>query len=716
MRGVVAALALSCAATAGATEVVDPFDEPDESELYRLDEQLVTTASRYAQAARKAPSIITVVDETTIRERGYRTLSDVLRDLPGVYIWKVTEGRDLASFRGILGADNSRFLLLVDGMPWYDGVYHHAWIDEYIPLHHIAQIEVLKGPGSAIYGTNAFAGVVNVVLRDAAHLQGARARVQAGTVGRYDVGVQAGGTARLGSLEANATGYARVLDMWGDGLDVGPDGLRNYRGSDPKRGVAVGTRFQLEGLDVQAHHVFYSHTFLANDATDILEALGQDLDTFGLRYHDTSMSARYRLEVGRDVAFTPHVWSQHHDNPGSYFYGSTWDTTEDDGSYTTEWQTTLVETAKNTTRWGGGMDFEGRWGLDHVTVAGAGVESVEVVELRDIAYTGLDGNPQTSDFQAPAGSALRNLYAYAQHTWTILPELQLTAGARLDKRIPAGSEDDPNAAAFNVFVSPRAGLLIAPNDRVTAKLLYGRAMRQGTVRELLVEAPYDEDSGLYQFTNGSLDVEPEGIHTVEAEVQVEPIDVLQARLAGSYSVVENEIDRINPPRQYQNLDGVLSVVGLEAEVNATVGPVRLRGAYALTLARYSDDSTWSGRQQYEFPPHMFKGNATLDIMDGISTTLTGEVYSSRPRSDWSPLAGMEDGAPFGLLHASVRAAKLGKADNVEVDLGVRNLLYSDWSTGVYRDEANVMDGDELAYPNGFEGEGRQLYVTIEVAM
>lgn len=153
----------------------NPFREPDESDLSRLEQELVTVVSRYAQAARKAPSIVTVVSAREIEEHGWRTVSDVLRGLPGIYVWASEEGRDLATFRGIVSSDNNKILLLVDGQPWYDGAYTHAWIDAWLPISNVKQIEVIKGPGSAIYGTNAFSGVINVVTYGAEDLEGAHA-------------------------------------------------------------------------------------------------------------------------------------------------------------------------------------------------------------------------------------------------------------------------------------------------------------------------------------------------------------------------------------------------------------------------------------------------------------------------------------------------------------------------------------------------------------
>ncbi|MFK7929220.1 MAG: TonB-dependent receptor plug domain-containing protein, partial [Myxococcota bacterium] len=154
-------LALPATALAGGGR--NPFDEADESEFFELDEKLVTVASRFAQSTRNAPNVVSVIVDQQTRERGYRTVSAALRDLPGAYIWTSQEGRHLVALRGVVSADNNKVLLLVDGVPFYDGVYTHAWIDDYLPVHHIRQIELIKGPGSAVYGTNAFAGVINIV-------------------------------------------------------------------------------------------------------------------------------------------------------------------------------------------------------------------------------------------------------------------------------------------------------------------------------------------------------------------------------------------------------------------------------------------------------------------------------------------------------------------------------------------------------------------------
>lgn len=724
---------LGTVALAAPGRVVDPFEEADESELFRLDEQIVTVASRYAQTVRHAPSIVTLVTADDIRRRGYRTVSDALRDILGIYVWKSPEGRDLAAFRGIVAPDNDKILLLVDGAPWYDGVYTHAWIDNYLPIAHVKQIEVIKGPGSAIYGTNAFAGVINVVTRTAADVDGARVRATGGGNGAIDVLGMVGGVEHIGDRAAHAVAWVRRYSQRGDGLDVGPDGSFDVLGEDPKEGLVVGGRFDLDGLHVEGHHVDYRHSYLVQGAEQPYGLLAEDIDTNGLTYHDTFFRTRLALRLGRDVTVTPAVWAQHHDDPGSYWYVSGFSTsdTDGDGVLDTTQHTTLVETEKRTRRWGAGVDGDARLGINHHAVLGAGTETTVVLGIWDRAWADLSGDPEFTGFGVltdpsdpdsfvPApGEPRRKLcngYLYAQDTWTVAPGVEITGGARLDNRFACHPADDADAAAFQPNLSPRLGVLLVPTDRVTVKLLHGWAFRYPTVREVLVSAELDDD-GTYPWARGSYRLAPEAIRTTEAEVTAN-LGGAELRADVFHSAVTDEIDKVSPPNQYENLAGTLNVVGGELEGRATAGPATIRLGYAYTNARYAAGTSnpYAGRPQYEFPPHMAKGGLEWRVTPRATATWLAEAYGERPRRAWSPTARIDDGAPFVLVHGAMRVAELGRDGRASVDLGVRNVLGTAWSTGVYRDEADATDDGAAEYPSGIAGERRTVWVGVEFAI
>ncbi len=711
MRSMLVLLLAASPALAGGGR--NPFREPDESEFFKLDDKLVTVASRYAQSLRKAPNIVAVVDAETIRERGYRTLGDALRDLPGLYAWPSREGREIVSFRGVVSTDNNKILLLVDGVPWYDGVYTHAWTDDWMPLHHIARIEVIKGPGSAVYGTNAFAGVVNLVTFKGADLDGGRVRVMGGSRGRLDAGATFGDTDEVAGLPVDVSAYVRYFTQEGAGLDITPRDRRDIRGEDPRRGLAVGAQVDVAGVKAQIHHVDFRHRYLTTEQDDLFDALGGDVDNFGLNYHATLFDLRWVAEPAPGVQVTPRLWSQRHDNPGSYAF---WGTSRTEDGAVDTLDVTVVETEKDTRQWGVGVDAQARPHPDHVTVAGIGFDSTTVLELRDTEFRNFATAGEDTGFQAPTGARLRNAFGYASHTWTVGPGLEITAGGRLDRRIPSNPTDDPTADAFRLFASPRAGLLLAPTPEVNVKLLYGRAFRHANVRETLVSASPDTD-GNYPFANGSLDLRPEQIDTIDAELSVEPTEAVAVRAAGSWSTLRYEIDQVNPPNAYVNLDGQLSILAAEAEVVGTAGPATLRAAYALTLARYGVQGPYAERPQFEFPPHMLKTNLTLRATSRLSTTLTGEVYSPRPREAWTPNADLRDGAAFGLLHLAVRAAKLGPQGRLELVATVRNLTDTRYDTAMSRDEIDRVSGppDALVprYPRQIDGMPRSVHVGLE---
>ncbi len=723
-------------------EQVNPFLEPDESELFRLDEQLVTVASRYQQTLRKAPSIVTLVTADEIRRRGHRNLSDVLRQIPGIYVWKTPEGRDLVSFRGVVSADNNKTLLLVDGVPWYDGVYTHASIDDYLPISHVKQIEVIKGPGSAIYGTNAFAGVINVVTWSPADIDGFRARAVVGGVGRTDITAMVGGRDTVGGLAVEASAYARVLDNYGDGPDLSPRERPNILGNDPANGIAVGGRINVANLSLQIHHVDHRRTYLQNEADDPISIAQKDVDQYNVGFDNTFFEARYRWSTPWRVDVVPYINSQRHNNPGNYFF-SLGHSSEAELPFPirgepleieTYEQVITVETEKDTRRQAMGIDLEARPGMNHVVVGGVGAESVRVLRIFDQQYQfdpdvpGGEHIPERTGFEAPAGASLWNGFAYGQWTWTALPEFELTAGGRIDYRFaPFGDvPDDPRAQqAFLPVISPRIGLLWVPSEAVTGKLLYGRAFRAPNVRELLVAAPFDEESGSYDFSHGNLGVRPETIQTIEGQLALAPSEALNLNVSGNYSQHRGEIDKAQPLNEYVNFPTPLHIVGAEASAQVKYDVVTFTAQYALTLARYGapvgDDipagtAVYEGRQQYEFPPHMVKGGVDLALTEHLGGWFGGDWYSARPRNDWSPTVNQPDGRSFGLLNIGVQAKKLGKADKVEMNVAVRNVLNSEWETGVYRDDLDRESGGGARFPRGFEGEGRSVHVALEVGL
>jgi iron complex outermembrane receptor protein len=688
--------------------VVDPFTEPDDADLYKLDEQIVTVAARYAQTVRDAPAIVTVLTDRQLRDRGFRTLSDALRSLPGVYVTTSKESRKIAWFRGVISADDNKILLLVDGVPWYDGVYTHAWIDEYLPLENVRQIEIIKGPGSAIYGTNAFSGVINVVTYGAKDLSGGFVRVTGGTAARRGVTAVGGHAFSVGGLDGGVTAYARYYEAEGDGLDISPKGRANASGSDPKRAIGAGLHLTLAGLDLRYDGVDYRHTYYTNDQDDPFDVLLQNADDFWLQYHDQRAALSYRIPVGQRLTITPRAAWRHDDDPGQYaFFGNpvttaTTDETTGETSYTTNWDTTLVDTVKQTSAANFGVDIEARPTPAHVLVGGIGGDLSFVERIADVYYEDLSHDAIEGRFEADP-TVLWDAFAYAQDTWTALPALELTGGVRVDYH-----------GFYGAFPSPRAGVLLLPSDKVVLKVLYGRALRAPTAREWLVKVS-QSTPGENDFTAGNPSLLPESINTVETELSVEPVHDVHLRAAGFYSSVTQEINKITPAipdptlgDDYYANTGGSDILGAEAQATAAVGVWDFDVSYSFTHATDRD----TGFQQYEFPEHMAHARVGWKLLDTLRTSVMLDMVGPRTREDWSPDAGAKDAPAYALLGAAIATDALG--GRVRLDLTATNLLDTPYTTWLYRDDANETSDGEPKYPVDPAGEGRSVQVGVEV--
>ena len=157
----------------------------------------VYSASKHLQPSGEAPSSVTVVTGTQIREQGYRTLADVLRTVRSFF---VTYDRNYSSLgvRGFArpGDFNTRILLLVDGHRLNDNIYDEAMIGTEFPVDVdlIQRIEIVRGPVSSLYGSKALFAVINVVTKHASDLNGLELSAEAASYNTYKGSVSYGRT------------------------------------------------------------------------------------------------------------------------------------------------------------------------------------------------------------------------------------------------------------------------------------------------------------------------------------------------------------------------------------------------------------------------------------------------------------------------------------------------------------------------------------------
>src|SRR5205809_4560264 len=149
------------------------------------EEQLkVEAATKTEIPISKAPASVTVITAKQIRESGARTTLDLLRLVAGVNVrWNpMTQTIDIRGFGE--NPFSNRVLLLIDGQPYNSGDtggFPLSPAFDLFPIQNIKRIEVVRGPGSSLYGENAFWGVVNIVTLSGEDLAGGAVEVAAGT-------------------------------------------------------------------------------------------------------------------------------------------------------------------------------------------------------------------------------------------------------------------------------------------------------------------------------------------------------------------------------------------------------------------------------------------------------------------------------------------------------------------------------------------------------
>lgn len=168
-------------AAAQVSQDISPLEQ-----LLNTEVTTVTGASKYQQELSSSPASVSIISADDIRKGGFRTLADALNSVRGFFI-TYHRSYHYVGVRGFspLGDYNTRILLLVDGHRLNDAVYEQAPLGSDFPvdLDLVDRIEVIRGPGSSLYGSNAFMAVINVITRTGSTLKGGEF---AGSGGSFD--------------------------------------------------------------------------------------------------------------------------------------------------------------------------------------------------------------------------------------------------------------------------------------------------------------------------------------------------------------------------------------------------------------------------------------------------------------------------------------------------------------------------------------------------
>lgn len=485
-------------------------DEEDLALVYG-DKSTISIATGSQQQLRRAPAVATVITAEDIRLMGAADLDEVLETVPGFHVSRsVNNYNPLYVIRGIFSQFNPQVLMLQNGIPvttTQQGNRGSVWGG--LPIENIARIEIIRGPGSALYGADAYAGVINIITKNADYIDGTEAGLRLGSFHSRDAWVQHGST----HGEFDIAAFLRVGTT---------EGFREIVTADAQtaRDRTFGTRASLalgpvntgrEAVDASVDVGFRKWRLRAgyklrddvgnaggtSSALDPVGRLKSERVTSDLSWNDPhfakdwSVSATAAYLYYAQLIPSPLMLSP----PGTQFSTGVFPNGMFGAPQTWERQLRLSAYAI----------YSGI--ANHRVRIGMGRDDLNMYrtsELRNFTYTAA-GVPvplpaivdfsETAPFIRPQRRKIS--YVYVQDEWIFARDWTLTAGVRHD-----------SYSDFGGTTNPRLALVWDASLDLTAKLLAGRAFRAPAFNE--------KYSIVNPVNRGNPDLTPETISTLEA--------------------------------------------------------------------------------------------------------------------------------------------------------------------------------------------------------
>ena len=620
--------------------------------------QVTVTASGHAQQLEDAPASISVITREQIEQRYYQDATDALRDIPGVIITGGGSG-DRGNDIVIRGMPSQYTLILVDGKPVStretrpngSAGFEQDWLP---PLQSIERIEVVRGPMSTLYGSDAIGGVINVITRKVAEEWGGA--VQLDTIIQDDSrsgDIQQGNFSLSGPLLADTLG----LQVYGRASSRQED--RFVDGFEEKNLKNLNARLSFTPTDNQDFTLEAGQT-----KQDRRSLIGYSAPATGCRGGCTDSDNEYTREV---LALS---------HTGRWDFGTT-------DSYVQR------EEAENLTREMKVTNTSAKTALvaplgDHLLTVGANFEKEELSD-------------ETSNQISNRTEVDASKWAlFAEDEWMLPGNVSVTGGLRLD--------DDEN---YGSHVSPRLYGVWGMAPRWTLKGGVSTGFRSPSLREITPDwGQVSRGGDVY----GNPDLEPETSVNKELGLYFNAGRDLQANVTVFHNDFKDKITRIACPPSV--CPGGPNQFGSDPTYRVNVDEAVTRGveaAVSTTLARtldltlsytYTDSEQQSGEYEGEplnqVPKHLASLQADWRVTSRLSPWLAVRYRGEESQPTTGP-----------------SSSSIVAPSNTLVDAGLAFKLtpQATLNTGIY----NIADKEIFQDEYGYVEDGRRYWLGMRVS-
>ena len=585
------------------------FEMPLE-ELMEIEVGTVYGASKYEQKTTQAPASVTIITADDIRNYGWRTLADILRSATGFYT-SYDRSYEHLGVRGfsLPGDENSRVLILLDGNRLNENVRGHGAIgNEFIlDVDLIDRVEIIRGPGSSLYGANAIFGVINIISKKGKDLDG------------FEFSGDMAGPDDFAILEAQR-GRVTYGKEFKNGMDFLVSGTmygRNGRGllfphfaaegfgptsNDDEKFYKLFTKLSRGDLTFEAAYNSREKVIPTAPLGTVFESewenAVEDDSGFAQLKYDHKFSEKLAMMARAS-------YNQYNYRRIGWYTGADWPLNAVRKTYDrkgTWWNTELQFTAepfeKHKITWGAEFQYNSRQNQD---TSWAGIPYPWEEEPSEEALESIN-NPLR------VHRTTKNWGLYIQDEYRVLENLTANAGVRYDHYDTGGGS-----------INPRFGLIYNHSDATTLKLLYGTAFRPPTLFELYYEDPVFEQPSA--DSRGGLD--PETIETYEVVLE----HFFDPSLLGTLSLYHYSLqDSIARQSEFAELTwrsmGTVKATGFEAELQKKwANGMTARAGYSLVDTEYPEPALTSDvllgynpARMLNSPKHLFKLNLLAPLV------------------------------------------------------------------------------------------------------
>jgi outer membrane receptor protein involved in Fe transport len=628
----------------------EPKGEENYLSLFYPESEIVSGATKSIENIRTAPATVRVFTKEEIADLGANTLSDLLNLLSSAIIAPQTNSKESLWFRGIRNRYNDKVLLLVDSVPISNPIYSHSPVDEYLTLDNIERVEVIFGPSSALYGSNAFSGTINIITKKP-------------EIGSYfHTSLKGGNYDTKGAfIEYNYKkgdfgiySYFSYYETDGDGLDRDCRYKPNILKWNPKERIAGGVTLEYKDWFLRLNRIHYKNTYYGDWDIPIWRWKDE-----GYYYNDTFSSIEKKFNLSNKTSISFMAYYADYDLKNFWRdFKYTWNGKIPDPYQTVSTLRNTIDALQNGIKSGSEIKFDYTPSEKLQTIAGVTYERIKTGRVEDL-WTNVSTGVTTRPFYIDPHS-LSNYAGFLQQSLKLGDKLTILGGLRVD-----------HLDLYGTKTTPRISFVYTPTKKTVFKVLYGEAFRQPSMREY-----YTVDlTG--SFIKGNTSLDPEKIRTLEVSAShfTERVGDFSLTFFGEWTY--DEIGAENT-KLYSNYPGN-RIRGLEANYHYSVPK--------LVDIRLGYSRNWCNL--YNVPGYIIKGESVFSLTDKIKFSINGGYTAKRPRDPkdnfyYDPTKAPYKRGPVGgylLLNSTLRIYPIFK--NFELSASIYNLLNRDYFLPTY---------------------------------